>query len=119
MRENKQGCACTPVKQGCACCPCKAGLWFLAECVKAYKSEKQAGLRLRLYQVGLCLHIHQAEPYLPPPLGRAGHNFYTAFSSRGGCALSVRMGTAARVPAQFLYRAPIFGRRSHAGRIEV
>lgn len=44
---------------------------FLPNASKHTKARKQAGLRLLLYQAELCLHIHQAEPYLLSPLGRA------------------------------------------------
>ena len=89
---------------------------FLPNASKHTKARKQAGLRLLLYRVGLCLHIHQAEPYLPPPLGRAGHNYYTTFSSCGRRAPFLRKGRrrVLRHIGAILYRASISSQRVKA-----
>ena len=90
---------------------------FLPNASKHTKARKQAGLRLLLYRVGLCLHIHQAEPYLPPPLGRAGHNYYTTFSSCGRRAPFLRKGRrrVLRHIDVILYRASISRQQVKAG----
>ena len=89
---------------------------FLPNASKHTKARKQAGLRLLLYQAELCLHIHQAEPYLLSPLGRTGHNYYTTFSSCGRRAPFLRKGRrrVLRHIGAILYRASISSQRVKA-----
>lgn len=118
---------------------------FLPNASKHTKARKQAGLRLHPCQAGLCLlsapsrtsasrqmrqsiqkrenksdcvYPHQAEPYLLSPLGRAAITTIRRSCRAAGMCRPCGWGrrqVLAGVPARFLHRASLFGRRFKLG----